>query len=465
MMRALYLTIVFGILASVSTAQKPPNFLIIAIDDLNDYVGCLDGHPNASTPNLDRLAKQGVLFANAHCNSPVCNSSRAAIWTGLRPSTTGIVSNRSGWFRERRGFEAIVTLSQAVANHGYQSIGYGKLYHLGSQNKTEGEWQRFNRYNYGPRQEPKLHSEGRGDRITDWGVPPPGDEPSYDEAIADRTIAVLKDTLNAPFFLGCGFFRPHTPLYAAQQWFDQHPIESIQLPPGYQDGDTDDLVYFGVRERRSQDVEAPGLWDQEWVESTGNWENILRAYLASTSSMDHEMGRVMDALEASAYSDNTYIICFSDHGWNLGEKEHWGKAALWEQTTRVPFIVVGPGIPQGVVCNKPIELLDIYPTVMDYAGLEPPHKLQGQSLRPLLENVNEQWNHPALTTFVDHHALRTERWRYIRYAYGEEELYDMQNDPHELNNLAVTDPQNQLVQYTLETHRSKLQALLKPHQL
>ncbi len=464
-MRSLYLTIVLGILSSVTTAQKPPNFLIIAIDDLNDYVGFLKGHPNASTPNLDRLAKQGVLFTNAHCNSPVCNSSRAAIWTGLRPSTTGIVSNRSGWFRERRRFETIVTLSQAVSNHGYQSIGYGKLYHLGSQNKTEGEWQRFNRYTYGPRQEPKLHSEGRGDRITDWGVPPAGDEPSYDEAIADRTIAVLEDTLNAPFFLGCGFFRPHTPLYAAQQWFDQHPVESIQLPPGYQDGDTGDLVYFGARERRPQDVEAPGLWDQDWVESTGNWKNVLRAYLASTSAMDHELGRVMDALEASSYAENTYIICFSDHGWHLGEKEHWGKAALWEQTTRVPFIVVGPGIPQGAVCDKPIELLDIYPTVMDYAGLEPPHKLQGESLRPLLENVDAPWSHPALTTFVDHHALRTERWRYIRYASGEEELYDMQCDPHEFSNLAVADPQNPLVQNTLKTHRTKLQALLKPHQL
>ena len=464
-MRTFLLCLVFGFLVSAANAQKQPNFLIIAIDDLNDYVGSLKGHPNASTHNLDRLAKQGVLFTNAHCNSPVCNSSRASLWTGLRPTTTGIVSNRSGWFRDRPGFEDIVTLSQAVINGGYQSIGYGKLYHLGSQNKTEGEWQRFNRYNYGPKIEPKLNSEGRGDRLTDWGVPPPGEEPSDDEAIANRTISVLEDTLNSPFFLGCGFFRPHTPLYAAQHWFDAHPLSTIQLPPGAVKGDRDDLVYFGARERRPQDVEAPGLWDQDWVESTGNWENILRAYLASTSAMDHELGRVMDALESSTYSDNTYIICFSDHGWHLGEKEHWGKAALWEQTTRVPFIVVGPGIPQGKICDRPTELLDIYPTVMDYAGLEPPHKLQGQSIRPLLENVDAEWNHPALTTFVDHHAIRTDRWRYIRYASGEEELYDMENDPHEFSNLAVTDPHSQLVRNTLETHRSKLQELLKPHKL
>lgn len=153
----------------VAAGQPRPNFLIISIDDLNHYVGCLNGHPNAYTPHLDRLAKQGVLFTNAHCNSPVCNSSRTAVWTGLRPTTTGIVSNRSGRFRDRPECETVVTLSQTVNNNEYHSIGYGKLYHLGSQNKTDGEWQRFNRYNYGPRQEPKLNSEGRGDRNTDWG--------------------------------------------------------------------------------------------------------------------------------------------------------------------------------------------------------------------------------------------------------------------------------------------------------
>ncbi len=417
-MRTLYLALVFGILASVSSAEKPPNFLVIAIDDLNDYVGSLKGHPNASTPNLDRLAKQGVLFTNAHCNSPVCNSSRAAIWTGLRPSTTGIVSNRSGWFRDRPGFEDIVTLSQTMGLEGYQTLGFGKLYHLGSNNKTEGEWQRFNRFGYGPHQHPKLNSGNRGDRNTDWGTPPEGTIPSFDKAIADRTISVLEDTFDTPFSLGCGFFRPHTPLYASQTWFDYHPLETMKLPEGVASGDTDDLVYFGARERRSQDVEAPGLWDQDWVDASGKWKEILQAYLASTSEMDFELGRVLDVLENSEYSDNTYIICFSDHGWHLGEKRHWGKAALWEQTTRVPFIVAGPGIPKGDVRDQPVELLDIYPTVMDYAGLEPPHRLQGQSLRPLLEIVNADWKNAELSTFVDHHALRTERWRYIHYASG-----------------------------------------------
>ncbi|MEM0926434.1 MAG: sulfatase, partial [Planctomycetota bacterium] len=394
-----------------------PNFLVIAIDDLNGYVGCLDGHPNASTPNIDRLAKEGVLFTRAYCNSPVCNPSRASLWTGLRPTTTGIDSNPSGWFRDRPGFEEIVTIPQCLANAGYSTEGYGKLFHLGRGNSSIGEWQRFNTYNYGPRQNPKLNYPD-GDRITDWGIPDGDDEraASYDPVVADRVIAALQDTHDRPLFLGCGFFRPHTPLYAAQKWFDQHPLEGVQIPPGYREGDTDDLVYFGKRERREQDVEAPGLFTQDWAEESGNWKPLLQAYLASTSSMDHKLGRVLNAFDQSPLKKNTYIILFSDHGWHLGEKRHWGKAALWEQTTRVPFIVAGPGIPKGVRFDQPVDLLNIYPTVLDYAGIDPPHELEGHSLRPVLEDPKTDWPHPVLITFVDHHALRTDRWRYIRYA-------------------------------------------------
>ncbi len=455
--------ILFLLVASLTSADERPNFLVIAIDDLNDYVGSLEGHPNASTPHLDRLAKQGVLFTNAHCASPVCNSSRAAIWTGLRPTTTGIVSNRSGWFRDRPGFRSVKTLSQAIGENGYRTFGYGKLYHLGSGNKNEGEWQRMNQFEYGPRQQPKLNYRGRGDRITDWGVPPPGSRSSWDPVIAERALNVFQDLHDAPFFLGCGFFRPHTPLYADQVWFDAHPIQNVQLPPGAVEGDTTDLVYFGARERRPQDVEAPGLFDQDYAEASGNWKAILQAYLASTTAMDNELGRVVDALSSSAYSKNTYIICFSDHGWHLGEKRHWGKAALWEQTTRVPFIIAGPGIPKGVVCDRPVELISLYPTVMDYAGLEPPHELEAPSLRPLLEDASTEWDHPAWTTFVDHHALRTDRWRYIRYASGEEERYHMVNDPHELNNLAVASKGDPKIDAQLTAMRERLDRLMKTH--
>ncbi len=440
--------LLFGLLAgclSWSAAAERPNFLVIAIDDLNDYVGCMGGNTDASTPNLDRLSQRGTLFTRAYCNSPVCNPSRAAIWTGLRPTTTGINSNPSGW------------LSAAD----YSTAAFGKLFHLGRGNSTEGEWQRFNNFGYGPRQEPKLNYP-EGDSITDWGVPPEGteDSASYDAEIADRVIDYLADRHDRPFLLGCGFFRPHTPLYATQEWFDLHPIDQISLPPGWKEGDADDLVYFGRKPRREQDIEAPGLFHQEWAEQSGKWKDVLQVYHASTLSMDHQLGRVLDAFDASRFSKNTYVILFSDHGWHLGEKRHWGKAALWEQTTRVPFIIAGPGLPRGQVCEAPVELLNIYPTVIDYAGVTPPHQLEGVSMRPLLEDPKAEWLRPALTTFVDHHALRTRTHRHIRYVDGSEELYDHRNDPHEWENLAVTRADDPGVQSALKELGEQLDSML-----
>ncbi len=441
-------------------AAERPNFLIITIDDLNDYVGCLGGHPNAATPNLDRLASQGVLFTNAHCNSPVCNPSRTSLWTGLRPTTTTITSNRFGWFRDLPDYRDVVTLPRAMAAAGYATFGYGKLFHRGRLEHSHVEWQHGSAFDYGPLQHPKLNYQV-GDRLTDWGVPPGDTEraASHDPVIADRAITVLEDAHRQPFLLGCGFYRPHTPLYASQRWFDRHPRATIALPSTRAD-DNEDLVYFGKRERRPQDVEAPGLFTQDWAEANDTWRDVLQAYLASTSAMDHQLGRVLDALEKSAHRDNTYVIAFSDHGWHLGEKRHWGKAALWEQTTGVPFIIVGPGIPKGVRCDRPVDLLAVYPTVIDYAGVEPPHQLEGRSLRPLLEDAGADWPHPVLTTFVDHHALRTQRWRYIRYASGEEELYDHRTDPDEFDNLAVTRPNDRGIRATLDELRNQLDSIL-----
>jgi arylsulfatase A-like enzyme len=446
---------------SVSEEYKRPNFLIIAIDDLNDYVGCLGGHPNAATPNLDRFARDGVLFTHAYCNSPVCRPSRTSLWTGLRPTTTGIVSNRHGWFRDLPEFKSIVTLPQALATAGYSTSGFGKLFHVGRPSDSAVEWQRSNIYQYGPRQNPKLNYP-HGDRITDWGVPKENTDraASHDPTIADRVIAALEDSYGQPFLLGCGFYRPHTPLYASQQWFDRHPRAGIALPETPAD-DNDDLVYFGQRERRPQDVEAPGLFTQDWAEENDTWRDVLQAYLACTSAMDHQLGRVLDALAASRHRDNTYVILFSDHGWHLGEKRHWGKAALWEQTTRIPFVIAGPGIPEGVRCDHPVDLLTIYPTIMDYAGTQPPHALDGHSLRPILDNPESEWPHPVLTTFVDHHALRTDRWRYIRYASGEEELYDHDSDPDEFENLAVTQPDSPSVAEALKRLRHEMETILQ----
>ena len=458
---ALVVGVLFPCLAvRVAAAEKRPNFLIIAIDDLNDYVGCLGGHPNAITPNLDRLAEEGVLFTHAYCNSPVCNSSRTSLWTGLHPFRTGVISNRSGWFRDRPEWKEVVTIPQALAAAGYCTAGFGKLFHLGSPLHSQREWQRVNTFNYGPRQDPKLKYP-HGDKITDWGIPDGNSEnaASFDPSIANRVITALEDSYGEPFLIGCGFFRPHTPLYAAQRWFDVHPRAGIILPKT-PDDDNADLVYFGKRPRRPQDIEAPGLFSQDWAEANNTWHDVLQAYFACTTAMDHQLGRVLDALAASRHHENTYVILVSDHGWHLGEKRHWGKAALWEQTTRIPLVVAGPGIPKGVRYSQPVDLLSIYPTIMDYADVRAPHQLDGHSLKPVLENPRADRPQPVLTTFVDHYALRTTRWRYIRYATSEEELYDHDVDPDEFNNLAVTSKDSPETIATLKQLRGEMAAML-----
>ncbi|MDF1826230.1 MAG: sulfatase [Verrucomicrobiales bacterium] len=464
-------------LITVSTpgaGSEQPNFLILIIDDLNDYVGALGGHPNASTPNLDRLAKRGILFTNAHCNAPVCNPSRTSLFTGLRPSSTGITSNRFGWFREVPGFEKVTTLPVALEQEGYATFAFGKTIHHKKAERPDSAWsssldypefQHWESFNYGPILNQQKHLNFKtGDRLTDWGVLPESEEhphASHDFSIAQRTIDVLKNEHDSPLFIACGFYRPHTPLYAHKKWFDLHPLEEIALPEAPAD-DRDDLVYFGKRghKRTDTEIEAPGLWDHPWITKNGKAKDILQAYLASTSAMDAEVGRVLDALERSPHRDNTYVILFSDHGWNLGEKEHWGKAALWEQTTRVPFMVAGPGISRGATCSEPVELLSVYPTVAGLAKIAAPAHLEGYSLEPLLKDPEASWDHAALTTFCDSHALRTERYRYIRYPDGSEELYDHDADPDEFNNLAVSETDSTGVNNALQSLRQKLNGML-----
>ncbi|MEM1443350.1 MAG: sulfatase-like hydrolase/transferase, partial [Verrucomicrobiota bacterium] len=264
------------------------------------------------------------------------------------------------------------------------------------------------------------------------------DMAAFDEDIARRVSEALLDDHDRPFFLAAGFYRPHTPLYAPKRWMDHFKMADVDLPETIEN-DLDDLPYFNDQPRREVDVEAPGLWNHQWVLENEKWRPILRAYLASTAYVDEQVGRVVEAWKKSPKHENTYLVLFSDHGWHLGEKQHWGKAALWEQTTRVPLIIVGPGVPSGVVIEKPVELLSLYPTLIEWAGVKAPHELEGVSLQPLLEEPESVWLHPAVTTFSEHHALRTERYRFIRYVDGSEELYDHKNDPHEWTNLAPDD--------------------------
>jgi arylsulfatase A-like enzyme len=265
----------------------------------------------------------------------------------------------------------------------------------------------------------------------DWG---PFDKPDLE--MGDGRLTVWADRLlsrehEQPLFLAVGTFRPHLPWYAPRPYFEQYPIEDVQLPKVKED-DLDDVPGAGKR------FAAARRRDFDLILHTGKWREAVQAYLASISFADALVGRLLDALDAGGQAEKTIIVLWSDHGWHLGEKGHWHKMTLWEEATRVPLVIVAPGVTRpGTRSTRPVSLVDLYPTLIDLCGLEPKKDLDGTSLVPLLEDPEAKWDRPALITYLrGNHAVRSRRWRYIRYADGGEELYDHANDPDEWTNLA-----------------------------
>lgn len=422
-------------------AGEKPNVLMIAIDDLNDWVGPLRGHPQVQTPHMDRLAGRGTTFLNAHCQSPLCNPSRTSLMTGRRPSTTGIYG-LSPWFRNVKELSKLVTLPQHFRRHGYRALTTGKIYHGGypprPQRKDEfDEWGPG--ASVGARPQQKLVTTPMGNHpLVDWGTFPHRDEDKGDWIVAswaaDRLREIPDQDDDRPFFLACGFFLPHVPCYATQKWFDLYPIDQVQLPPILRTDreDTPDFSWY-----LHWTLPEPRL---SWLEAENQLLPLVRAYLASVSFVDSQVGRVLQALEASGQADNTIVVLWSDHGWHLGEKAISGKNSLWERSTRVPLIFAGPGVTQDARCTKPVELLDLYPTLAELTGIPIPDGLEGHSLVPQLRDAGADRPWPAITTHnPDNHGVRTEHFRYIHYADGSEELYDLRQDPNEWKNLASTD--------------------------
>jgi choline-sulfatase len=412
-----------------------PNVLFIAIDDQNDWIGCLGGHPQAQTPHLDRLAQRGTLFTNAHTQSPLCNPSRSSLLTGLRPSTTGIYGLAPG-IRDVPRTKHHVTLPQTFTAAGYFTYTCGKIYHDGSI-KPKDHATEFNQWGPAPGQgrppQPIAKLPEPRHPAMDWGVFPDRDEDAGDYKIASAAREALrKAPRDQPFFVACGFRLPHVPCYAPQKWFDLYPDSTLQMPPVLET-DRDDTPRFS--------------WYLHWrlpeprlktLQTYGEWRPLVRAYLASTSFMDAQVGRVLEALEATGRADNTLVVVWGDHGWHLGEKLISGKNTLWERPTKVPLLLAGPGIAKGAKCGRPAELLDIFPTLLELAGFPPRPDLEGHSLVPQLQDASAPRPWPAITTHNhDNHGIRSERWRYIRYADGSEELYDMEADPNEWRNLAA----------------------------
>jgi choline-sulfatase len=408
---------------------------MIVLDDLNDWVGPLGGHPQVRTPHMDRLAARGTTFTNAHVQSPLCNPSRTSFLTGLRPSTTGVYA-LGPWFRTSETWRDRPTFLQTFMQSGYRTMTAGKIFHDGyppaphrEDGSEVGTWGFVG--GFLPRPKTRL-VDGLAHPLVDWGVFPEHDEEQDDTRIAQWAVERLRQPSSEPFFLAVGIRHPHVPLFASQRWFDLYPEDDVQLPP-YREDERDDVPRFAWYLHWK--LPEPRL---AWVREAGEWTNKVRSYLASVSFADHLVGQVLDALDAGGHTGNTIVVLFSDHGYHLGEKGITGKNTLWERSTRVPLIVAGPGITRGGRTGQPAELLDLFPTLAALAGLDTPAGLEGRSLVPQLRDPQARREFPAITTHgPGNHAVRDHRYRYIRYADGSEELYDLEADPNEWTNRAT----------------------------
>lgn len=407
-----------------------PNVLFIAVDDLNDWIGCLGGHPDCRSPHIDKLAARGVLFTRSYCAAPACNPSRAALLTGVRPWTSGVYHNAQPW---RPAMPKIVTLPQHFMAHGYEAVGCGKIYH--GRYPDAASWNAYLKKGADPKPAPDVlrSPRSRSGGIV-WGVLDVPDSAMNDYKMVDYAIRYLQRPHSKPFFLACGIFRPHMPWQVPRKYYEMYPPEKIRLPKVLS-SDLADVPPAGVKIARPQGDHATML-------KTGNWRYAVQAYLASITFADAQVGRLLKALDESPYAQNTIIVLWGDHGWHLGEKLHWRKFALWEEATRAPLMIVAPGVTRpGSRCERTVDFMSVYPTLAELCGLPVPKHCKGPSLVPLLKNPRAEWKRPALTTHGrKNHAVRSERWRYIRYADGSEELYDHSVDPLEWKNLA-NDPQ------------------------
>lgn len=416
--------------------ERPPNVLLIAIDDLNDWIEPLAGHPLVKTPHLKRLASRGTVFLNAHCQSPLCNPSRTSLMLSLRPSTTGIYG-LAPWFRRVPAWQDRVTLPQHFQQHGYRTLTTGKVYHAPPGNARERDkefdvWGPAGGIGVRPQQKLIPPTPMGNHPLMDWGFFPHRDEEKGDYQITSWAVEQLKQKdKDKPFFLAVGYSLPHVPCYVTESWLNMYP-DDYSILPRVLDDDRNDTPRFSWYLHWY--LPEPRL---AWVRENHQWVNLVRSYLASISFVDGQIGRLLDVLDELGLAKCTIVVVWSDHGWHLGEKAITGKNTLWERSTRVPLIFAGPGIAAGAACGEPVELLDVYPTLIELCGLAARNDLEGHSLVPQLRggDVPRPW--PAITTHNQgNHAVRSRRWRYIRYADGTEELYDMQSDPHEWKNLA-----------------------------
>ncbi|HYF37610.1 MAG TPA: sulfatase, partial [Prosthecobacter sp.] len=433
-----------------ASAAGKPNVLFIIADDLRDYVGWMGGHPQARTPNMDRLAAMGVRFTNAHCNYALCNPSRTSLLTGMLPSSSGVFDNEQDW---RRSVQVAgkMTLPEYFQSMGYATAAGGKIFHAnhggpegrltgwhGGRRGFEQEAAWGQRFPEAGVQIPDLpvHTGQNFNGLNiwhwDWGTISHPDELTDDGAVVEWAGEFLRQKAKQPFFLAVGLYRPHSPWYVPEPYFEERPLSEVQLPVVKGD-DLDDVPAFA----KGSGKENP----HELILKNNKWQEAVRAYLASVTFCDRMLGRVLEALEQGPNAKDTIVVFTSDHGWYLGEKGMWHKGKLWEEATHVPLTILAPGVTKPeTVSTQPVALVDLYPTLCDLAKLPKPEHLDGESLLPLLRDPAAKRPRPAVTAMGGgekvSYAARDERWRYIRYADGSEELYDHESDPKEWTNLA-----------------------------
>lgn len=451
------------------------NILFIVADDLNSWIGPLGRQPDVRTPAIDALARRGTLFTRAYCTAPYCNASRMSVFTGCLPSTTGVYQNEPFWEAPLRRQTFVEHFREA----GYYAYGAGKVFHgtfdyatagrtkapyalwRDSENRIE-MWDAFlpNAADPMPPDRPLngMFDFGRFDQIAprnhllDWGVLPPAQEAAMPD---EKTIAAIEAFLHRPhaqpFFCAAGLYKPHLPWYLPQRFFDLYPVDRISLPLVRQD-DLDDVP------------EIPRKWvgspsDHETILRHGQWRQAVQGYLAAISYCDSLIGRMMEALRKSPVADDTLVVLWGDNGFHLGEKLHWRKFVLWEEATRVPFIIVPPKNMSTLPCiNAPVSLVDLFPTLCELAGIPSISEIDGTSLFSLMRGKASARAAPAVMTWQKgNHSLRSDLWRYTRYRDGTEELYDHHSDPQEWTNLAL-DPRFAPV---LEHFRCRLPGILQ----
>lgn len=409
-------------LIAAPATTKQPNVLFIAVDDLNAWVTHLGRNPQSRTPNIDRLAARGVSFAHAYAAVPACEPSRAALMSGLRPWTSACYVNGDNW---RQRISEGIGLSAQFLKAGYHVAGAGKIYH--GDTYFPSEWSEY--------MDAKGLSEHGAGVAKNEGFHQPLNHDLKDEDIMDwQTVNWCIERLNQkrakPFFIACGLHKPHLPFAVPRKYYDLFPLDTIQLPP-YREDDLDDIPPTGKRMAKPNG-------DHAQILRSGRWKAAIQSYLATCAYTDMNIGRLLDAFDKSPNRANTIIVLWGDHGWSFGEKKHWRKFALWEEPTRTPLIWVVPGVTQpGGVSERTVDLMSIYPTLCELAGLAVPKHVEGPSIVSVLRDPKAAWSLPAITTHgFENHTVRTEQWRYIRYADGGEELYDEVKDPYEWTNLA-----------------------------